>query len=470
MKLHRGMEKPCGDSSPRSSRSTTPRRCPPAWLNARPHEAEATGNESDARNQARGLPGRAARTDSLEHMRILSLIHLYPPHHLGGYEIACRGVMERFNDNGHDVRVLASDARLTDTDPDSSPNSIEVLRELHPWFDMEEFSPLRPSLSTRISIERHNERAVRRAVASFQPDVASIWSMGYMSWSALSILEELRIPLVVTVLDDWICWAFVYDAWMRMFDHRPWARPLGAILGLKTRLPTFTGATVNVASRTIASQISEYGRWKFPDAPVVPIGVDTSEIPIVEPEDRNWDWKLLYVGRVVANKGVLTLVRALAHLPAQASLEVVGHAPATELEAMTTLAEQLGVRERISFARAPRELLAARYRKANVLVFPSEWAEPFGIVPLEAMACGIPVVATGTGGSGEYLADGQNCVLFSPGDPIALADAVRRVAENQSLRNEIVAGGTRTARALTMDRYAAELEKLHESAIARHHD
>jgi glycosyltransferase involved in cell wall biosynthesis len=402
-------------------------------------------------------------------MRILSLIHLYPPHHLGGYEIACRGVMERFNENGHDVRVLTSDTRLSDTDPGSSPNSIEVWRQLRTWFDIEGFAPLRPSLRTRISIERHNERAVRRAVASFRPDVASIWSMGYMSWSALSILEELRIPLVVTVLDDWICWAFVYDAWMRVFDRRPWARPLGELLGLKTRLPTFTGARVNVASRTIASQIAEYGRWKFPDAPVVPIGVDTNEIPIVEPEDREWDWKLLYVGRVVANKGVLTLVRALSHLPAEASLEVVGHAPAAELEAMTTLAEQLGVRERISFSRAPRETLAARYRKASLLVFPSEWAEPFGIVPLEAMACCVPVVATGTGGSGEYLVDGENCVLFSPGDPIALADAVRRVAEDKSLRSRIVAGGTRTARVLTMDRYAAELEKLHEAAGTQRH-
>jgi len=403
-------------------------------------------------------------------MRILSVIHLYPPQHLGGYEIACRGVMERFNERGHDVMVLTSNAHLHDTDPGSSPNSIEVLRELRAWFDIEEFAPLRPSLPSRISIERHNEQAVRKAVASFQPDVASIWSMGYMSWSALSILEELRIPLVVTVLDDWICWAFLYDAWMRVFDRRPWARPLGALLGLKTHLPTFTGATVNVASRMIAAQIADYGRWKFPDAPVVPIGVDTKEIPIVEPEDRDWQWRLLYVGRVVANKGVLTLVRALAHLPAETTLEVVGHAPPPELEAMITLADELGVGERISFSRAPREDLPARYRNASVLIFPSEWPEPFGIVPLEAMACGIPVVATGTGGSGEYLVDRENCVLFSPGDPTGLADAVRRVAENRSLRDRIVAGGTRTARALTMDRYADELEKLHVAAGAgRHH-
>ncbi len=56
----------------------------------------------------------------------------------------------------------------------------------------------------------------------------------------------------------------------------------------------------------------------------------------------------------------------------------------------------------------PAELAAA-----DALLFPVQWEEPWGLVPLEAMASGTPVVATGTGGSGEYLRDGDNCLVYA---------------------------------------------------------
>jgi glycosyltransferase involved in cell wall biosynthesis len=111
-----------------------------------------------------------------------------------------------------------------------------------------------------------------------------------------------------------------------------------------------------------------------------------------------------------------------------------------------------------------RQQLRDHYCGADVVVFPSEWPEPFGLVPLEAMACGTPVVATGTGGSGEFLEDGVNCLLFTPGDPDALAKALSRLAEDPALRSRIVAGGTATARRMNMDVYADKLEVLHRRA------
>ena len=60
---------------------------------------------------------------------------------------------------------------------------------------------------------------------------------------------------------------------------------------------------------------------------------------------------------------------------------------------------------------AAREELPAAYRAADVFVFPSTWSEPFGLVPIEAMACGVPVVGSGTGGSGEFLIDGATALV-----------------------------------------------------------
>ena len=397
-------------------------------------------------------------------MRVLTLIHLYPPHHVGGYEVACRGVMERFAERGHDVLVLTSDVHLPGSDDSSSSDDVEVRRRLRLWFDAEAFEPLRPGLAGRVALERANQRALREAVRDFRPDVASIWSLGYSSWSLPRLLEDAGVPLVLTLLDDWPVYAYVFDGWTRIFERRPWAHPLGAVLGLCTRLPTFEGATASVASHMIARSLFEHGRWKFPGAAVVPLGVDTREVPIRDRDEPPWRWRLVYMGRVVPDKGVPTLIRALAHLPAEAELTVIGHGPASELEAMGALARQVGAEGRVQFTRVARPELAGRLSAADVLVFPSEWPEPFGLVPLEAMACGVPVVATGTGGSGEFLADEENCLLFTPGDPEALAAAVSRLSEDPRLRRRIVAGGRSTAGRLTMDRFTDELEVLHRRA------
>jgi glycosyltransferase involved in cell wall biosynthesis len=396
---------------------------------------------------------------------VLTIIHLYPPHHLGGYEIACQGVMERFGQKGHDVLVLTA-AWPSEGDDEVSASGVKVRRTLGGWWDMEKFAPTSPPFAQRVRTERHNQQALRRVLKDFRPDVASIWSMGYMSWTLPTLLERQRVPIVLTFLDDWVTFAFTFDAWTRIFDRRPWARPIGAVMGLETRLPAFTGAKANVASRYIADMIEQNGRWKFPGAPVMPIGVDTAEFPVSAVEARPWSWRLLYVGRVVPEKGVATLVKALPLISPDARLDIVGHAHESQRDNLMDLAGSLGVAaDRVSFdVASSRTDLRDRYRRADLVVFPSEWPEPYGIVPLEAMACGVPVIATGTGGSGEFLNDGGNCRLFRAGDPASLAAAARNVAEDSDLRTTIVAGGMETARRLTMDHYADELEGLHVQA------
>jgi glycogen synthase len=80
------------------------------------------------------------------------------------------------------------------------------------------------------------------------------------------------------------------------------------------------------------------------------------------------------------------------------------------------------------------------------VLFPVTWQEPWGLVPLEAMAVGRPVVATATGGAAEYLVDEHNALVVAPGDADALAAAVRRLAEDGSLRERLREGGAETAR------------------------
>jgi glycogen(starch) synthase len=397
-------------------------------------------------------------------MRVLTLIHLYPPHHIGGYEVACRGIMERFRARGHEVVVLTGDRGAGEGDEGVSPDAVEVRRELRLWWNWETSQPLAPGAWQRVEIERHNQRALHSLLDRFQPDVASVWDLAFVSLSLPTILEQRRIPIVLTFLDDWITLAVDLDPWTRAFEHRPWARPLGAGLGLTTRLPTFEGASASFASEAIGRMIDGYRRWEFPGSPIVPFGVDTQAFPVTAPDDHPWAWHLLYVGRVNRQKGVHTIIGALPRLPAEARLDVVGHAFPEQLRDMQDLAAGLGVADRVAFSESSHEGLRDRYRSADLVVFSSEWEEPFGLVPLEAMACGVPVIATGTGGSGEYLRDGENCLIFRAGDSEDLARTAQRVAKDVALRGRLVEGGMATAGRLNMDRCADELERLHQRA------
>jgi glycosyltransferase involved in cell wall biosynthesis len=159
----------------------------------------------------------------------------------------------------------------------------------------------------------------------------------------------------------------------------------------------------------------------------------------------------------------------MAHIPEAITLDVFGPPEPIHLARLHRLTEAAGVGPRVRFRSAPRAELLNQYRAADVVVFPSEWREPFGIVPLEAMASGAVVVATGVGGSGDYLVDGENCVLFEAGDATALAAAVARVAGDAALRERLIDGGLATAARLTIAATADRLEQLHlETARAGH--
>ena len=378
--------------------------------------------------------------------------------------------MDRFAERGHEVVVLTAEHRTTSGDDPGDLGLVRVERRLRGWWNWQTSGSLRASPAQRVHIERHNERALKSVIRDFRPDVASIWSLIYGSWSLATLLERRSVPIVLTLGDDWICFASDLDEWMTTFVRHPRLRPLARMLGLQTELPSFAHAQVSVASRMIADSVERSGRWSFPQARLVPMGFETRDFPIADgpiPERTSrFEWKLLYVGRVVPVKGVETLVRALADLPEAAHLDIDGYCADAERARLEALAKEIGVEGQITFRRSPRASLAEHYRRADAVVFPSEWPEPFGLVPLEAMACGTPVIATGTGGSGEFLRHEDNCLIFPPGDSGALAQTLRRLASQDELRRRLVGGGIETARAMTIDVYADRLEELHSLAGA----
>lgn len=402
--------------------------------------------------------------------RILVVSNMYPPHHLGGYELACRDVMDRLRDRGHEIEVLTTTMRLPDVETPADEPARGIHRELAFYWDDHEL--VRPSLPRRIAIERANQRALASALARFRPDVVSAWNMGAMSLGLLTTIVERDLPLVLMLLDEWPWYAPNIDPWIHAFDGRPLLGRLArAATGAPAALPDLgASASFCYISDMIRRSVEQKSRWPAPRAAgIVYCGINTDEFPIPDepPPPRAWRWKLLHVGRLDERKGIHVVVEALARLPEQATLEIVGRGEQRYAERLHALVESLGLTDRVRFGVADRIELRDRYTDADVCVFPTIWEEPLGLVPLEAMACATPVVATGTGGSGEFLLDGVTCSRIPPEDVEATAAAVRRLAEDEAYRARLVSGGLRAARELSLDRYADAVEEWHVAAAAR---
>jgi glycosyltransferase involved in cell wall biosynthesis len=279
--------------------------------------------------------------------------------------------------------------------------------------------------------------------------------------SLLTSVVASGVPTVLTVGNDWLIQAPDFDPWHRLASHWPWRRPR-CVAGVALRLSSLAPARINFVSDFVKQRAIRDSAWEVdPLSPVIEPGIDVTDFPITERVPRPWSWRLLYVGRVDPVKGVATLIRAFSELPLDAHLEIVGGGPHTYLAEMKDLAGSLGVGERIAFSRCPRDELRQKYLDADVLVFPSEWDEPFGLVPIEAMACSVPVVATATGGAAEFLRDHHNCVLFPPKDQASLVETLRMLADDRPLIETLARNGRRTASTFTIDRYAKRLLDLH---------
>lgn len=402
-------------------------------------------------------------------MRILVLTQMYPPHHLGGYELSCADVVDRWRARGHEVEVLTTTFRVPHAveRADSAP----VRREL--GFYWRDHKILKPALPVRLRTERANQRALRRAVAELQPDVVSVWHMGAMSLGLLQTILEGNLPLVLVVADQWLVYGPAVDAWTRLFMDRP---RLGGLVRKITGVPTSFDPTpgdlsVCFASDWLRRRTFERSRYPLGRTTVTYLGFDPASFPTAQRQERPWSWRLLYVGRVEERKGVHVAIEALAHLPEATTLEVVGPADDRYAQRLRRIAARLGVEDRVRFVGSvDRNRLHEHYRAADAFVFPVLWDEPFGIVPLEAMACGTPVVATGTGGSAEFLVGGSNCVLTAKGDAKGLADAVGRLASDTALRSALIDGGSRTVAQLDTDALADVLETWHVAAAHRFRD
>jgi glycosyltransferase involved in cell wall biosynthesis len=177
---------------------------------------------------------------------------------------------------------------------------------------------------------------------------------------------------------------------------------------------------------------------------VVPCGVDlgvfTPGTDRTRQEDEGRPLRLLSLGRLVERKGVDTVIEALARTAGReppVELLIAGGPPAAELDQdpevrrLRDLAERAGVADRVRFLGAVAHDDVPGLLRGVDIVACTPWYEPFGIVPLEAAACGLPVIASAVGGMLDTVVHERTGLLVPPRDPAAVADALLRLTDSR---------------------------------------
>lgn len=199
---------------------------------------------------------------------------------------------------------------------------------------------------------------------------------------------------------------------------------------------------------------------------IVPCGVDVSRFKPSASQRRSSRRRIAVVSRLVPRKGIDDVIRALPALP-DVELVVIGgpdrRALSRDPEAarLMAVAEALGVRDRIEFRGSVPHAELPRALQAIDVVACVPHYEPFGLVPLEAMACGIPVVGSAVGGLLDTVVDGVTGLLVPPRRPDAVAAAIRRLLNDERLIAACRRAGPQRAEVYDWSRVAAATERTY---------
>jgi glycosyltransferase involved in cell wall biosynthesis len=270
---------------------------------------------------------------------------------------------------------------------------------------------------------------LRRFWLARPPDVvhALSWTTG---WAALS--AGIGAPVVQAL------------AGLGGGRRRPGTRPEGAPPFERRRIEM---RLLDAAAHVVVPCTADVGAVEAAAGPevagrlsVVPDGVDAELFRPLGPAPRaGARHRLLVHGRVVPHAGVDIVIRALLQLPGAELVVAGGPAPGgldddPEVRRLRGLAQRCGVGERVTFTGCvPRPEVAALIRSADLVVC-VPWHSRMGVTPIEALACGRPVVGSTVGGVPDALVPGRTGLLVPPRSPGALAEAVERLLANPSLR------------------------------------
>lgn len=293
------------------------------------------------------------------------------------------------------------------------------------------------------------EKKFDRMLEVFRPDIIHVHNIyTHLSPSVLAVAKRRGIPVVMTV-HDYALMSANYSLWdeakMRSMD-------LGDIGILPTARTKFIKGSflatlvlelvlkMHHAMRWYDPRIAQYTTYSnFVKDVMVQSGIDEKKISIfhafAEPLMASGNVSIsakakepfvLFAGRLESYKGVHILLESLRYLPSTTRVKIVGVGPDED-----RLKSMIGKDHRVEFLGfIPGNELWKLMGQATVVVVPSIWNEPYGLVALEAMCQGTPIIVSKSGGLPEIVGNSQSGIVVPPSDPRALARAIEQILDN----------------------------------------
>ena len=332
-------------------------------------------------------------------MKIAILVNLFPPKWLAGTEIATYYIAEHLAQHGHEVHVITS---LDEGLPEKSCEK---------GFHIHRLPRVRICFVGVLAFWVD----IVRTLQKIKPDIVHAQSFG-SGMPALLSNRLLKIPYVIYGRGSDV----YLPGWFTKLTAKVILRNASAVIALTKHMKE--------AMQAIYSR----------DVIIVPNGINLNEVAEREAEGGNPGKKILFVGRLHPVKGTQYLLGAMSivhrELP-EAKLILVGDGE--EREHLETLTDNLGIRECVEFAgRVPHERVEDYMNQAEVFVL-SSLSEGFPVTILEAMACGLPVVATRVGGVPDIIKNGTNGYLVDTMNQEQIAEALLNLLQDKQLRKDI---------------------------------
>lgn len=382
--------------------------------------------------------------------RILVVTNLLPPQEMGGYGRTVWEFSRELELRGHEVRVLTADMPhlLRKPSPEHAafePNVKRALRLFGDWKDGAVV--VEQDTERRHAIIRDNHQTITREIDGFRPDVIMAGNLDLVGHFFIQPALDRGIPVLHRLGNAYP-------------GYDPAQSPQGPLFCLAG-----CSEWVNRNIRARGYPISRYE--------VVPPGSPLTDYFRAWTPQRE-RLRIAFAGLLMPYKGAHVLVNALAYLR-HAGIDfectLAGDTTRPEyLDNMRAVAAEHGFLERLHFPGfLGKAELAALYARSNVLVFPSVFEEPFGKTQIEAMAAGLLVVSSGSGGASEIIEHGKTGLIFKGGDARDLAERLAAAHRNPRAAEKVALAGQDRAfeftTAASVDRIEAVFDEL--LAVAR---
>ncbi|MEO2047697.1 MAG: glycosyltransferase family 4 protein [Pirellulales bacterium] len=377
-------------------------------------------------------------------MKILMINYEYPP--LGGGGGVATQDIARELARRHTVHVLTSSATGAPKKESEADCDLTIFRARV----LSRNAKSTASITSMLSFYPFGIAEGTKLVKKYGYDVINTMFAIPSGPTGVHLSKRHCIPHLLTIVGG-----DIYDPTKWYSPHRnPLLKPV--VKRVLSKADRHTAISHDIERR--ARQFYKFDR----EIEVIPLGIKMPKFSPASREQLGLDINKQYaitVGRLVRRKDLPTLIRAL-HLLQRPELDLIVLGDGPELDNLKAIAQELGVSTQIQFRGfVPEELKYQLLTQSDVFALPS-LHEGFGLVFIEAMHCGLPVVATTNGGQEDFLQDGKTGFMVASGDPLALKNALARVLDDSEWAARSGEENKRLAEQYSVENTALRYEEL----------